>query len=159
MEPAGLRSQQSEDREDASAAITATCRNRPKVLCIDDDPKISESLKIRLECYGIEVFRAFDGMPGYWTALDTKPDVIITDLGMPDGDGNYVFGRLQMNPLTKNIPVIVLTGETNPAVKRHLLASGVAACFCKPMVFDELLQELRRHIDLPKKPVRKPVRL
>ncbi len=123
-------------------------RRRPKVLCIDDDPHVSQAIMMRLRPLGVDVIRAFDGMQGFWTGLDTRPDVIITDLRMPDGEGTYIFGRFQAHPLTKDVPVIVLTGETNPAVRRTMLSLGVAAYFTKPWNFDELRQELERHIDL-----------
>ncbi len=121
---------------------------RPKVLCIDDDPHVSQAIMMRLRPLGVDVIRAFDGMQGFWTGLDTRPDVIITDLRMPDGEGNYILTRFQAHPLTKDVPVIVLTGETNPAVRRMMLAMGVSAYFTKPWNFDELRQELERHIDL-----------
>ena len=122
-------------------------RLRRKVLSIDDDPAVSGILRVRLASFGIEVARAFSGTQGYWTALDEKPDLIICDLTMPDGEGNYVFGRLQDNPLTKHVPFVVLSGQCNPAVKRTLLSMGVAAFLPKPIVFRELLQELRPFLD------------
>ena len=118
------------------------------MLCIDDDPHVSQAIMMRLRPLGVDVIRAFDGMQGFWTGLDTRPDVIITDMRMPDGEGNYIFNRFQSHPLTKDVPVIVLTGETNPAVKRTMLSLGAAAYFTKPWNFEELRQELERHIDL-----------
>ena len=122
-------------------------RRRVRVLCIDDDPDISGALRMWLAPYGIEVFRAFSGTQGYWTALEAKPDVIVCDLVMPDGEGHYVFGRLQRNPVTKDVPFIVLSGQTNPALKGALLSMGAAAFLSKPIVFDLLVQELRPHLD------------
>ena len=133
----------------AAAEPTPKRENRPpRILCIDDDPAISKILKLRLEQYGVDVVRAFSGMQGYWTALETHPDVIITDLSMPDGEGNYVFMRLKNHPLTENTPVFVLSGQDNPAVKRTLTALGVDAFLGKPLVLDNLLHHLRRHIKL-----------
>ena len=51
----------------------------------------------------------------------TCPDVIVTDMVMPDGEGTYVMGRLKSHPLTGNIPVIVLSGQANPALKPDAL--------------------------------------
>ncbi|MBN1910655.1 MAG: response regulator [Pirellulales bacterium] len=127
--------------------------HRPKVLCIDDDPDVSRSLATRLRPYGVDVLRAFSGMQGYWMGLDAQPDVIITDLKMPDGEGNYIFTRFKSHPLTKDTPVIVLTGYANPGHKREMLSSGVANYFTKPWDFNELLAELRHHIPLPNTPV------
>ena len=68
---------------------------------------------------------------------------------MPDGEGSYLFRRLKQHPLTENIPVVVLTGQTNPAVKRQLLSVGVAEYLLKPLVFSDLLAVLNRYVKLP----------
>jgi CheY-like chemotaxis protein len=124
-------------------------KSRPKVLCVDDDPDVSQAIKVRLDGLGIEVLRAFSGMQGYWGCLDIKPDVVITDLTMPDGEGNYLLYRLKEHPLTKGIPVIVLTGQVNPAIRREMLSRGVDTYLKKPLVFEDLLEQLKRHIDFP----------
>ena len=121
-------------------------RQQPKVLCIDDDPDITRIIKMRLEQFGIDVWRAFSGMQGYWTALDIRPDVIVSDLVMPDGKGEYTFGRMQANSLTRDIPFIVLTGQTDNGTKRKVLNLGVQAYLTKPLVLKDLLGELRRYI-------------
>jgi DNA-binding response OmpR family regulator len=124
----------------------------PKVLCIDDDPEISRIIKLRLEGYGIAVFRAFNGMQGYWTGLDFRPDVIITDLAMPEGEGNYVMSRFRSHPLTADVPIIILTGQTNPAIKRTMFNLGASAYLVKPLIFEELIGALRTHIQFPLEP-------
>jgi DNA-binding response OmpR family regulator len=122
-----------------------------RILCVDDDADISKVIKLRLQPLGIEVIRAFSGMQGFWCCLDSRPDVVITDLCMPDGEGNYLFCRLKQHPLTQDTPVIILTGQNNPAVKRHLLSVGVDAYLTKPLVFDDLMAQLRRFVDVPAK--------
>jgi DNA-binding response OmpR family regulator len=125
---------------------------RPKIISIDDDPDFSEVLKRRLEPHGVDVFRAFSGMQGFWTCLDVRPDVIITDLQMIDGDGNYILHRLRAHSLTQNTPVIILTGEKNPAMKRQLLSQGVEAYLNKPLMMNELLEHLRPFVRLASAP-------
>jgi CheY-like chemotaxis protein len=127
-------------------------RQRPLILVIDDDPDISAAIARRLSTYGVDVLPAFSGMPGFWKAVDIRPDVILCDMRMPDGEGNYIAGRLQSHPLTHGIPVIVITGHANPGSKRVMMSMGVAAYFSKPLIMKELLNELRRHIDLPHSP-------
>jgi DNA-binding response OmpR family regulator len=124
-----------------------------RVLCIDDDPDVSKALKIRLAAYNVEVLRAFNGMQGYWTAIGDRPDAIICDMCMPEGEGNYIISRLKSHPLTENVPLIVLTGQTNPALKRMMLNLGVDAYLFKPLDFDQLLRELRAHLAIPDQPV------
>ncbi|HEX4129203.1 MAG TPA: response regulator [Pirellulales bacterium] len=127
---------------------SANAKKTPLVLCIDDDPDISRIITLRLARYNVEVRRAFKGMQGYWASLDIRPDVIISDMVMPDGEGTYLFARLQAHSLTKGIPFIVLTGQASPALKRQMLSLGASAYLKKPMVFEELLEHLRKHIPL-----------
>jgi CheY-like chemotaxis protein len=122
-------------------------RKRPKILSIDDDPAISYALQLRLEPYGIEVLNALDGMKGYWVALKELPDLIITDYSMPDGEGNYILSRLAAHSLTRNIPVIVLTGRVQDfSIQRAMFNLGAVAFFTKPLDFDALRDELKKHI-------------
>jgi DNA-binding response OmpR family regulator len=67
---------------------------------------------------------------------------------MTDGDGNYILHRLRTHSLTERTPVIILTGETNPALKRQLLAQGAEAYLLKPLNLDELLERLRPLVPL-----------
>ena len=138
-----------DDSRPAVADEAPARSRRPKVLCVDDDAEISKLIKVRLDPLGIDVIRAFSGMQGYWSCLDTLPAVVITDLKMPDGEGHYFFYRLKQHPLTEKIPVVVLTGMQNPAMRRQLLSQGVDAYLTKPLVFSELVAILKQHIDLP----------
>jgi len=122
--------------------------HRPRILCIDDDPDISKILKLRLEPFGIDVLRAFNGMQGYWTALDMRPDMIILDMVMPDGAGNYIFGRLRSHPLTEKVPVLMLTGVNTPGVRRQMFGMGVDAYLTKPLDFNALLDHVRQYVPL-----------
>jgi DNA-binding response OmpR family regulator len=126
------------------ARTEATQRGRPRIISIDDDADLSAALKLRLEPYGVEVLRAFSGMQGFWSCLDFRPDVILLDLGMSDGDGSYILHRLRGHSLTEKTPVIILTGITNPAIRREFLSLGVQAYLHKPLVFEELLEHVRR---------------
>ncbi|MBN2473093.1 MAG: response regulator [Pirellulales bacterium] len=140
------------DNTDNAATPRPGEHPRPVVLCVDDDPDVSRAIAVRLRQYGVDVVRAFSGTQGFWMGLDYRPDVIIIDLRMPEGEGDYLFGRFQSHALTKDVPVIVLTGVTNPGVKRQMLSLGAAAYLTKPVVFDELLRELRPYIALPQTP-------
>ncbi len=120
----------------------------PKVLCIDDDPAVSEFMQAHLSDYRVELLSARYGTHGYWEALMHRPDVIITDLRMPQGSGDYVVECLKRNLTTRDIPVIVLSGRDDPALQRYLAVLGVVRYFVKPTPFSELCEELKRHIPL-----------
>lgn len=126
---------------------------KPTILSVDDDPDISRALRLRLGSYGINVLRAFNGMQGYWMALRERPDVIITDFRMPEGRGNMLLGRLKSHSLTKDIPVLILSGGTmkgqkDHALEREMRSLGAAKFFRKPLDFDALLMELEKHIPI-----------
>lgn len=132
----------------------------PKILVIDDDPQITEAMSIRLGALGIDVTKSSNAKLGKLLAVTEKPDVIITDFHMPGISGEGLLINLQKDPETRNIPVIILTGDRvegreNHALKRELLGRrGAAAYICKPLDFKTLLKELARHISLPAGPVR-----
>ena len=123
---------------------------RPTVLSIDDDPDISQAIQIKLAQYGVDVLRAFNGEQGYSIAVEQRPAAIITDLVLPEAEGAYMFRRLRSNDDLSEIPIIVLTGNSYPAVKQQMLALGVEGFLTKPLVFNQLLRLLREHIEIPK---------
>jgi len=136
---------------------------RPRILCIDDDPEISAALKLRLERYGLDVLRAFNGMQGYWTALDMRPDLILLDMMMPEGEGHYILSRLRSHPLTDKVPVLVLTGINTPHIRRKMFGMGVDGFLTKPIDFDSLLHHIQQYVTVrepvetePEQPAEKP---
>ena len=129
----------------------APCRT-PTVLCIDDDPHVSEVIQDRLEAYEVKLLRAFFGTQGIWMAVTQKPDVIITDLRMPQGDGTTVIECLKRNVQTAAIPIIVLTARHEPGLQRELEGIGASRYLTKPIHFNDLLGELHRHIEIRPKP-------
>jgi two-component system cell cycle response regulator DivK len=120
----------------------------PWVLCIEDDDDLSRSLKLRLEAHGVAVVRASSGMQGYLSAHEYPADAILLDYNLPDGRGDYVLRRLKEDPLTAPIPVIVVSGVKDRSVERQLRRMGAANYFTKPLVFDDLLTELLKHMDV-----------
>ncbi len=121
----------------------------PWVLCIDDDPDLSHSIQLRLREHGIAVRRAFAGMEGYRRAFVEPAQAIILDFEMPNGNGDYVLRRLKENPVTRDIPVIVLTGRREKSIERLMYNLGAAAFLTKPYVWNQLWTELCHHIDVP----------
>ena len=104
-----------------------------RILIIDDDKDIREATQICLEILGEwEVISAASGKEGLVTAAAEQPDAILLDVMMPDMDGLTTFERLQDNPVTKNIPVILLTAKAQPAEKRHFTQLCVAGVITKP---------------------------
>ena len=127
-------------------AATGSPLSKPKVLCIDDDPELLNSLKLRLEQHGIEVNQASRGMEGYLDAFLSEMQVIILDYEMPSENGVYTLRRLKENPVTSDVPVIVLTGRKDRVLEKTLCNMGAAKYLTKPVDWDKLIGELQRHI-------------
>ncbi|MEX0641986.1 MAG: response regulator, partial [Pirellulales bacterium] len=120
----------------------------PVVLCIDDDPEVSEAIALRLRQYKVSVLRAFHGMHGLWLAMNCRPDLIITDLKMPQGEGSYIIERLRNHSDTCGLPIIVLTGQRNPQLEITVRLLGAEHVLTKPVHFDELAAAIRTFVPL-----------
>mgnify|MGYP001158256990 CR=1 FL=1 len=113
-----------------------------KILCIDDDPCVTDALARRFRPFDIEVLRAFHGMQGLWMAAQERPNAILTDLQMPRGRGDDLIRCLKANPLTANIPVFVITGIHDAGTASHLVALGANEVFFKPVEFNHVMEKV-----------------
>ncbi len=103
------------------------------ILLIDDEADICEVASISLETVGgWRVSRAASGVEGIEKAVAVRPDVIMLDVMMPGLDGPATLGRLQAEPATCEIPVIMLTAKTQGADIQHFHELGVAGVLTKP---------------------------
>jgi CheY-like chemotaxis protein len=145
---AGSNEEWEAQSSDEIPPVSSGRENIPWVLCIDDDADFANVLKIRLEDHGVAVIRAHTGMEGYRLAFTTPASAILLDFNMPDGQGDYILGRLKDNPVTRDIPVVVITGSRDKMLERRMLAMGATAFFVKPVSFDQLREHLSKYIDI-----------
>ena len=127
-------------------------QSKPRILCIDDDPDISRTIALRLQDYQVTVHSALFGTQGFWQAVQKRPDLILLDYSMPNGNGSFVLDSLRQKPATRDIPVIMLTGQRDASVKQTINARGVAGFLLKPILFEDLMAEIKKHIDLQRIP-------
>ena len=85
--------------------------NLMTILVVDDEKELRETLKNALELEGYDVILAENGLVGFTLAQEKKPDLILLDISMPVMDGFTTLFKLKQNPSTKDIPVIILTGQ------------------------------------------------
>ncbi len=123
----------------------------PTIVCIDDDPHITQAIGLLLTHYEVNVVSAYSGEHGIWETLSQDPDLVITDLRMPQGSGELVVECLKTVPKTGGVPVIVLTGRREPHLKRMLKRLGAAGHLQKPVNIHDLLEEIGKHIELRKR--------
>ena len=120
-----------------------------KILIVDDDPDLSQALKLRLRANHYDTFHAVDGFSGIALAYKELPNLIILDLGLPAGDGFAVLNHLQRDDKLSSIPVIVLTARDPHTSEQRALAAGAAAFFQKPADNTELLEMIRATLTRP----------
>lgn len=113
--------------------------SQKKVLVVDDDPGIRDVLQSILETDGVEVLTASDGEEGLQKAVETNPDLILLDIGMPKVDGLTFCMAVQSMAITRRIPIIVITGQTNSKKARTCVKAGADDFLVKPLQIDELL--------------------
>jgi len=135
------------DHDSGTGPIT-----RPWVLLVDDDADFAATLKLRLEQQGVDLLTAFAGMEGYRCAITHEAQAIILDQEMPDGNGEYLLRRLKENPVTQDIPVIVLTGHKDQALARRMVNLGAERFLTKPVDWDDLWAVLRPFVQAEHEP-------
>ena len=116
-----------------------------KILVVDDEPEILEMTQKRLEKSGYKVFTASGGREGIKKAVEEKPDLILSDIIMPDVDGFTMLRELKNNASTSSIPVVMLSakGEADSLIKGSNF--GAVDYFIKPCDWDELLKYIRKY--------------
>lgn len=107
--------------------------NTKRILVVDNEQYIQEVAKICLETVaGWEVMTASSGQEGISQAAACQPDAILLDVMMPDMDGIATFEKLQANPITKDIPVILLTAKIQATDRRRYSQLGMVTAIAKP---------------------------
>jgi len=114
------------------------------VLIVDDHEDTRQMSVLVLQSQGFQAIAAKSGEAAFVRACEEQPDVIVTDLAMPDGDGWELIQKLSADPRTKEIPVVMLTACATEAVRRRAQNERLAAFFFKPCAVDVLAAELRR---------------
>jgi putative two-component system response regulator len=114
-----------------------------KVLAIDDDPAVLETLAGTLGQLGYDVLQSTEGIEGYRLAVKHRPDVILLDVVMPDADGFEVCHMLKDNPDTALIPVVFLTGHGSREARINGLDVGATDFLGKPSDLAELEARVR----------------
>lgn len=104
-----------------------------RILIVDDEDDIREVAQATLEMMGgFEVILARSSQEGLVMAAAEQPDAILLDVMLPDMDGPATFKKLQEDPCTANIPVILLTAKVQAADRRRFADLGVRAVIAKP---------------------------
>ena len=141
------------DRLDAPRDIEprpqrATITESLKVLLVEDQKDLRESLKVLLEIMGLEVQDAASGNDALVTLTQWEPNVALVDIGLPDIDGFDLARRIRADSQYAEVKLVAMTGFSENAHRVAALEAGFDAYLVKPVSRDKLaatLSELRSH--------------
>jgi DNA-binding response OmpR family regulator len=114
-----------------------------KVLCVDDDPAITELLSMLLQTQGFEVFTSNSGEDGIKKIRDKSLHIVILDLMMPGVDGWQVCKKVRE---FSNVPIIILSALNDPDMIARALDAGADDYLVKPISSNVLVAHINRLI-------------
>lgn len=115
------------------------------ILVAEDNISYGQLIKKFLEGLGYEVATASDGQDLIRLAMEKKPDLIITDLHMPNMSGDTMISMINHHPDLCETPIIIVTGISKQEVEEMALNSNIPLLY-KPVDFNKLAKELERLI-------------
>jgi two-component system, OmpR family, KDP operon response regulator KdpE len=113
---------------------------RRRILLVDDEPQLTRVLRTGLNSHGYDVRVAADGEAALQTFGDWPPDLVLTDLSMPETDGLELCRRLRR---VSQVPIVVLSVRGEERTKVEALDAGADDYVTKPFGMDELLARIR----------------
>ncbi len=119
---------------------------RPKVLYIEDNFDNMTLVKRVLEVEGYEVIEAGSGLEGLAKAIESCPDIIITDINLPDIDGYEVTNTLKRDVGTAHIPVIAMTANVMKKDRESVFEAGCDGYIAKPIDIDVLPEQIENFL-------------
>ncbi|MBI4347815.1 MAG: response regulator transcription factor [Elusimicrobia bacterium] len=126
-----------------------------RILAIDDDPIIRRLLLQSMAAEGFECVEASTVAEGLAAAARSKPDLVLLDVNLPDGDGISTCRRLKADPSLKHIPVLILTGEASDVDHRvDGLEAGAEDYVLKPFLPRELVSRVKGILKRSARPTR-----
>ena len=118
-----------------------------KVLIVDDEQDIVESLQFVLESAGFECHCAYNGEEGLNLAREILPDLIILDVMMPKINGFKICRLLKYDNKYKNIPILMVTARSQNEDKLIGEETGVDEYITKPFDLDEIVEKVRGYLN------------
>lgn len=119
-----------------------------RILLCDDESHILNAAEFKFKRAGFEVFTAADGEEGWQVVQQQHPDVVITDCQMPRLDGLGLAERINNDPATTGLPVIMLTAKGFELPKEEICRKyGIQAVVAKPFSPRDLLSRVENIFD------------
>ena len=119
---------------------------KQKILIVDDEPEAVELVEFNLRQAGFETIRAMDGNEALKKAKSQAPALIVLDVMLPEVDGMEVCKLLRRDPVTANVPIIMLTAKAAEIDRVLALEFGADDYVTKPFSPRELVLRVRKHL-------------
>ncbi len=120
--------------------------NQKKILVVDDEQDLVETIRLKLSSEGYKVEAAYTGIQALEKAKQSKPDLILLDIMMPELNGYQVCKKIKEDNTLKNIPVVMLTAKAQESDKFWGLETGADDYITKPFEFSSLLKTISKHL-------------
>jgi len=119
--------------------------SKKRIVVIDDESHIRQVIARKLQRAGYEVHMANDGTDGLELAREVEPDLLITDLQMPNMDGFELCAACRKDPQMRTLPIILVTGSviTTGVIEWKTDGLGNIFCISKPFSPRKLLQKVK----------------
>ena len=131
------------------SAISSECAD--SILIVEDSSAVAGVIQAALTREGFKVILAVDGLEGLKMAISERPRVIVTDSVMPRMDGFGLLRALKANPMTSEIPVIMLTSKASSEDEQKALEFGFIDFIPKPVQPVRVVSRVKRVLELTKK--------
>ncbi|XGV94714.1 MAG: response regulator [Leptolyngbya sp. BL-A-14] len=119
-----------------------------KVLIVEDNPDLRLLTKNTLKIIKLEVIEARDGLIGFNLAKEHRPDLIISDIDMPELNGFSLLNKLKKDSVTADIPFIFLTGQVDENSRDCAFQLGADSYISKPFKIEDFLTVVALYLDL-----------
>ncbi len=122
--------------------------NAKKILVVDDEVDLVETIRFPLEMEGYDVSISYNGEDALNQARKGNPDLIILDLMLPKLDGYKVCRLLKFDERYKHIPILMLTAKTQEKDKILGKETGADEYITKPFEMDDLMEKVKAYLKI-----------
>ena len=116
------------------------------ILFVEDTSDQRDLVAVFLEINGYRVALANDGLEGLAQARQSKPDLILLDLGMPIMDGFQMMEELQADETLKDIPIVIISAWTGASHRVRAKEAGAKAFITKPFELTYMLETVKKYV-------------
>ena len=116
------------------------------ILIVEDNEKNMKLVRDVLQFKGYKTVEATTGTEGLRLARESRPDLVLMDIQLPDIDGITALARLRADPLTQKTPVVAVSASVMPDEQQKIVASGFDAYVTKPINVKSFLETVERFV-------------